>query len=162
MIKDYIKKSILNPLSVFGIFFIALALVFSAITLYKCSSNAKEIQKREKVIAEVSKASDVTVKKRFRKNVDGIRNYIQDFGIVYEYNDNKYNVSYQKVNLGEPNGYQEGDEVVVYINEKQPTDVIVSSEVYTDTTGIKQLLLIFGLPGLLIILLPKSWMKQGK
>lgn len=159
MVKEYVKKSIFHPFSMLGVFFIMLALIFSAKTLYKCIRNAKEIQKREKIIAEVSKASTVTTKKRFQKNGGGVRKYIQDFDIVYQYADKKYHVSYQNFNLGEPNGYQKGDKIVVYVSTEQPTDAIVSTKLFTDTTGIKQLLLLFGLPGLLIVLIPKSWMK---
>lgn len=63
MVKKYIKNSILHPLSLFGVFFVLIALLFSASTLYKSMNHAKEIQRRDKITAEVSKASHVITKK---------------------------------------------------------------------------------------------------
>lgn len=64
MVKKYIKNSILHPLSLLGVFFVLIALLFSASTLYKSMNHAKEIQRRDKITAEVSKASHVITKKK--------------------------------------------------------------------------------------------------
>lgn len=161
MVKKYIKNSILHPLSLLGVFFVLIALLFSASTLYKSMNHAKEIQRRDKITAEVSKASHVITKKRHGRFGNRLQKYIQNFDVTYQYSNKKYTVSYRDFNLGKPEGYQKGDCITVYIKPDHPSDAIASAKLFTDTTGVKQLFCLFGIPGLIIILFPKAWMEQN-
>lgn len=155
---DYIKRNLLHPLSFFGVFFIILALFFGASTMYKCSQNAKIKRDRVKITGTIANASEVTIKKRYSKRGNGIQRYLQDLDISYDYHNKNYTKSYKQLNVGKPNGYHTGDKVSVYADKNTPSDAILSSLLFTDTVGTKQLLILFAIPGVIIILFPKKWL----
>lgn len=94
---DYIKRNLLHPLSFFGVFFIILALLFGASTMYKCSHNAKIKHDRVKITGTIANASEVTIKKRYSKRGNGIQRYLQDLDISYDYHNKNYIKSYKLI-----------------------------------------------------------------
>ena len=55
MVKKYIKNSILHPLSLLGVFFVLIALLFSASTLYKSMNHAKRFKEEIKLLQKFQK-----------------------------------------------------------------------------------------------------------
>ena len=74
----YIKNNVFNPLSWMGVFFLVIALYFSADISIKCYNNHKELSYREKVECMFTSVSAIRKKREFRHNGNGKTKYYQD------------------------------------------------------------------------------------
>ena len=160
MIKKYFKSYVFDSLSLIGVFLLVLGLYFSFDTILKGVNNAKEKRVRDKVTGTILYPSDVKTKKRHGTHGNGVLSYLQSFDIAYRYKGKDYKITYKDFNLGSPNGYANGDREVIYVNKNVPEDAIISSRLFTENTGAIQILLLLGIPGLIIIFMPKPFLVE--
>lgn len=152
----YIKNNVFNPLSWMGVFFLVTALYFSADISIKCYNNHKELSYREKVECMFTSVSAIRKKREFRHNGNSKTKYYQDFEISYEYDGKVYTKSFKDFYFSSRyDCYNKDSEEYVWVNKNDPADAIISSRFVLYNTMSKQLFIMFGIPGIVIILFPK-------
>lgn len=160
MLKKYFKNYVFDSLSLLGVFLLILGVYFSFDTVVKSIDNASQKMMRDKVTGSILSASEVKTKKRHGTHGNGIIRYLQSFKISYKYKGKEYKVTYKNFNLGKPNGYFKGDRETVYVSKNAPDDILIASQLFTEKTGAIQILLLLGIPGIIIIFMPKPFVLQ--
>lgn len=156
----YIKNSIFSSVSLVGVFALVLSCVFVVVNCVNISNNRKELSYREKVECTFVNVSEVRRDHDFSKN--GKTSYYQDFTISYQYNGQEYQKDYEDFFLSSKyDCYKEDSKEHVWVNRNDPTDAVISSRFSLDYTFIKQIFIMFVIPGIVIILLPKKKSKSS-
>lgn len=151
----YIKNSIFSSVSLVGVFALVLFLCFAVVNCVNISNNRKELSYREKVECTFVNVSEVRRDHDFSRN--GKTSYYQDFTISYQYNGQEYQKDYEDFFLSSKyDCYKEDSKEYVWVNRNDPTDAVISSRFSLDYTFIKQIFIMFVIPGIVIILLPKK------
>lgn len=154
----YIKNSIFSSVSLVGVFALVLFLCFAVVNCVNISNNRKELSYREKVECTFVNVSEVRRDHDFSRN--GKTSYYQDFTISYQYNGQEYQKDYEDFFLSSKyDCYKEDSKEYVWVNRNDPTDAVISSRFSLDYTFIKQIFIMFVIPGIVIILLPKKKVK---
>lgn len=154
----YIKNSIFSSVSLVGVFALVLFLCFAVVNCVNISNNRKELSYREKVECTFVNVSEVRREYDFSKH--GTTSYYQDFTISYQYNGQEYQKDYKDFFLSSKyDCYKEDSKEYVWVNRNDPTDAVISSRFSLDYTFIKQIFIMFGIPGIVIILFPKKKVK---
>lgn len=162
MIK-YIKESIFNSLSWIGVFFLVIAIYFAADSGIKSYNDRKELSYREKTEGVFTEVSDIRKKHESRHNGNGTNKYYQDFIISYKYNGKEYSKKYENFYFSsQKDGYKKGAKEYIYVNKNNPNDAIIASRFNLDYTFAKQIFIMFGVPGIVIILFPKKNKNEEK
>lgn len=151
----YIKNSIFSSVSLVGVFALVLFLCFAVVNCVNISNNRKELSYREKVGCTFVNVSEVRRDHDFSRN--GKTSYYQDFTISYQYNGQEYQKDYEDFFLSSKyDCYKEDSKEYVWVNRNDPTDAVISSRFSLDYTFIKQIFIMFVIPGIVIILFPKK------
>lgn len=156
----YIKNSIFNDLSLIGVFFLVIALYFAGDNYIKNYNNRKELSYREKIQCTFVTVSDIRKKHDFSKN--GKTSYYQDFTIAYQYKGQDYQKDFENFYFSSKHDcYKNGSKDYVWVNKNKPTDAVISSRFVLNNTFGKQIFIMFGIPGIIIIFFPKKKSKSS-
>lgn len=156
----YIKNSIFSSVSMIGVFFLVIALYFAGDSYIKSYNNRKELSYREKVECIFVNVSEVRREHEYRHNGNGKTSYYQDFTISYQYDGQEYQKDFENFYFSSKyDCYKKDSKDYVWVNRNNPTDAVISSRFSLDNTFGKQIFIMFGIPGIVIILFPKKKVK---
>ena len=148
----YIKQNIFNSLSILGVLLLALALWTCKDGLIRAAQGQNILKEYVLVDGEITQASGVEVSKK----MGAPTYYYQDFTLTYVFDDEIYNKSYEYFQVQDSSGYNLGDTEELYVNPKEPDSAVISTRVSKDYTFAIQSFCLLGIPGLLIIFIPKG------
>ena len=137
---------------IFGVFLLALALWACKDGLIRAAQGQNILKEYVLVDGEITQASEVEVSKK----MGAPTYYYQDFTLTYVYEGEVYNKSYGYFQVQDSLGYSLGDTEELYVNPKEPDSAVISTRVSKDYTFALQPFCLFGIPGLLIIFIPKG------
>lgn len=149
----YIKRDVFSSFSIFGVFFLILAIWTCGQGYARANKGQDILSQYVKVEGIITKASEVETSYIFRST----KHYYQDFTVTYWYEGEEYNMSYKDFSVKNESGYKVGDTEDMYINPSNPIESTITTRVSKDYTFTIQCFCMFGIPALIIIFMPKGW-----